>query len=317
MDFTHLRYFQKIAECGSLTAAARALGVSQPALTVAVRNLEESLSTTLLVRNRNGVTVTATGRALLEHAMDILSRVERARVELSGLQDENVGGFTLGCHESLAAYFVPGFMRSFIALAPRVELNLWNGTSQAVRDAVVRREVEFGLAVNPEPHPDLVVLPLFHDAVDVVAEKSLVHQTVGVLAEAENLVRRSVLIMAPRVAQCTEVLNLLAARGCPPARVMRCGDLELVKSLALAGLGPALLPRRVASYNHRGALLRLHPALPSFPDTIALLFRGDIHRTRAAVLVKDQLITYGRSLDSMADPTLAAFPSLAPAPPDA
>lgn len=70
-----------------------------------------------------------------------------------------------------------------------------------------------------------------------------------------------------------------------------------MKSLALAGIGPALLPRRVAAYGQEGRLVPLHAKLPSFPDTISLIYRSDMHRTRAAMRTKDELVAYGKRLD--------------------
>jgi len=81
-----------------------------------------------------------------------------------------------------------------------------------------------------------------------------------------------------------------------PTRRLSCGDLELVKSLALEGVGPALLPRRVAAYGHPGRLVRLHEELPFIPDVISLVYRADMHRTKASVRLKDALVTHGRSL---------------------
>ena len=67
---------------------------------------------------------------------------------------------------------------------------------------------------------------------------------------------------------------------------------------ALAGIGPALIPRRVAAYGHDGRLVRLHPNLPFIPDTICLLYRADMHRTKAAMKVKDEIVAYGKKLDA-------------------
>lgn len=302
MDLTHLRYFQKVAHCGSLTKAARELGVSQPALTVAVRNLEERLGTTLVIRGRSGVTVTATGAALLVHAAEIFAAIERAEQDLAGLQGDEVGRFTLGCHESLAAYFLPGFMPPFLKRAPRVELSLWNGTSRNVQDAVLKRDVHFGLVVNPAPYPDLVIVPLFHDAVDILCHRDMAG-AVRSLDDALLLIRTGPLLHAGRVSQSQDILERLAAINALPQRTLSCGDLELVKSLALAGVGVAVLPRRVAAYHHEGALVRLHAELPSFPDVISLLYRADLHRTRAAMLLKNELVEYGKTLDSVSDVT--------------
>jgi len=64
----------------------------------------------------------------------------------------------------------------------------------------------------------------------------------------------------------------------------------------LAGVGVALLPRRVAAYGQKGKLRRLHPSMPFFPDTIFLAFRADMHRTRAATRLKDALVAHGKRL---------------------
>ena len=61
------------------------------------------------------------------------------------------------------------------------------------------------------------------------------------------------------------------------------------------GLGVGLLPRRVAAHGQPG-LVRLHPDLPCIPDRVFLLYRHDLHRTRAAMTLKDALVAHGRAL---------------------
>jgi molybdate transport repressor ModE-like protein len=324
MDLRDLRYFAAIAQSGSMTAAAKSLHVSQPTLTVAMQNLEEQLKTTLFVRERSGVRLTATGEELLRHANDVFQMLERAEQRIKGLESEDEGTFTIGCHESLGAYFLPDFMATFLRAHPRIELLIANESSAQVRESVLERKTQFGLVVNPHPHPDLVMVELFHDAMDVlVAEDapppsrpltSLVPEATNgddegqriswvdsadpAFIAAKHRLLAGPLIFAGRVTQCRELCDFLAAAGLLTTRKLVVGDLELVKSLALAGIGPALLPRRVAAYGHEGKLVRLHPKLPFIPDTICLLYRADMHRTKAAMRVKDDIVAYGRKLDA-------------------
>ena len=302
MDLAHLRYFQTIVRCGSMTAAARELKVSQPTLTVAMKQLEEKFATTLVLRGRSGVTLTRTGEELLHHIEEIFSLLSRAEQRISGLETGEVGSFSVGCHESLGAYFLPEFMLHFMRASPGIEIRLWNGSSASVVEAVLGREVDFGLAVNPRPHPDLVVVELFKDAVDLFIATSapgLSPESMegdGFEAAAEML-RMGPLVFAGRVSQCQDLIDRLAAERLLPTRLLSCGDLEMVKSMALAGLGVALLPRRVAAYGQEGKLRRLHRSLPFFPDIICLVYRADFHRTRAALRLKEALIDHGRHLD--------------------
>src|SRR5262249_25592524 len=155
----------------------------------------------------------------------------------------------------------------------------------------------------PTPHPDLVPVDLFGDAMDLFVrvpqgnDGNGGHQGAPSLEEARERICTSPLIYADRVHQCQELLQQLLAVGLRPARELACGDLELVKSLALADLGVAMLPRRVAAYGQPGRLRRLHPSLPSYPDRIFLLYRADLHRTRAAMRLKDSLVRYGHGID--------------------
>ena len=292
----HLRYFQAVARCGSLSAAARVLQVSQPGLTAVIKQLEESFGTKLLVRLRTGVSLTSTGEELLRFANESIARLEEVEHRIKGLECEEVGSFVIGCHESLGAYFLPQWMTRFLESNPRIHLTLSNAPSRAVLEAAVDRSVHFGLVVNPEPHPDLVQMKLFRDAVDlfVVADGA---PEAGDLEAAKKRLRRGPLVFAGRILQSQQIIDQLAAMDALPPRLLSCGDLELVKSFALAGLGVAILPRRVARYLHDGKLRRLHPALPFIADEIHLLFRGDAHRTRAFVITKDAIVAHGRALD--------------------
>ncbi len=309
MDLAHLRYFREVARLGSMTAAARALGLTQPTLSVAVRQLEEELGASLLQRHRGGASLTAAGAELLRHADEVFALLDRAAASIAGLERDLVGHFVFGCHESLGAYFLPRLLPDVFHGAPKITLHLRNAPSAEILAAVVEREVHFGLVVNPRPHPDLVMLPLFADAVDFfvrarepaqspagAAFYAPEHCAARELPAALELLRVGPLIFAGRVQQCGELLEQLAERGAVPSRLLSCGDFELVKSLALAGVGVAILPRRIAAYNHEGALRRLHPELPIFPDEIVLVYRADLPKTRAAAFLKDAIARVSREM---------------------
>jgi DNA-binding transcriptional LysR family regulator len=223
-------------------------------------------------------------------------RLDEVEHRIKGLESEEIGSFVIGCHESLGAYFLPQWMTKFLESNPLIQLSLSNAPSSVVLNATVERAVHFGLVVNPEPHPDLVQIKLFRDAVDLFVLAETAPRADDLEAAKERL-RRGPLVFAGRILQSQQIIDELAAMNALPSRLLPCGDLELVKSFALAGLGVAVLPRRVARYWQDGRLRRLNPALPHIADEIHLLFRGDSHRTRAFLITKDAIVAHGRALD--------------------
>src|SRR3954465_4566933 len=201
----HLRYFQTVARCGSLSAAARLLDVSQPGLTAVIKQLEESFGTRLLVRLRTGVSLTSTGEELLRFANESLSRLDEVEQRIKGLEADDVGSFIIGCHESLGAYFLPHWMTRFLESNPRIQLSLSNAPSRTVLLATVERRVHFGLIVNPEPHADLVQMKLFRDAVDLFVLGESDAQE-GDLEAAKERLRRGPLVFAGRVVQSQQII---------------------------------------------------------------------------------------------------------------
>jgi DNA-binding transcriptional LysR family regulator len=307
MHLTDLHYFQTIARLGNITHAARLLGVQQPTLTVALRRLEAEVGTTLFLRDRSGVTLTSTGKAFLQYVTEALALLDAGVQHVQGLETEDIGSFILGFPVALGSYFLPAFFPAFLREAPRIALSLWTGSSQAVEQALLVRDIHFGLVVNPTPHPDLVLTQLFHDATDffVTAVSPPAMQTTDVEASpsftadwdtACARLRAGPLVYVSYMLQAHTLCERLGAAQLLPVQQLPCGDLELAKSLALAGVGVTILPRRVAASDPRQRLVRLHPTLPFIHDVVYLAYRADGHRTRAAIRLKDALVEHGRRL---------------------
>jgi len=289
-DLVQLRYVRAIAACGSMTAAARLLRVSQPTLSVAVRDLEARLGTSLFLRGPKGVVTTSTGDALVRATDDVFALLRQTDEHIRGLESAPSGRFVVGCYHSFGSFFLPELIRGLQTRAPGIELALWEGTAAEARDAVVDRAVHFGVAVGPRSHPDLVLVPMFRDVM-------------GVVRARQRPPAGCPLFYVPRILSSEKVVEAMRARRVLPARVVPCGDLELVKSLVLHGAGIGILPWRVALYGvTRGALRLVDPALPFEVDVGHLFYRGDLHRTRGAMMVRDELVRRGKELDAIEMP---------------
>lgn len=300
MDLRQLRYFQAVAAAGRITSAARELGITQPALSIALAKLEGELGVVLFDRDHRGVHLTESGSILLGVVTQAMTLIEEGRQQLSGLENEPVGRFVLGCPSALGCYLLPVLLPELLEAFPRVELAIRAATSREIEAAVVAREVHFGLCTHVPQAADLVMLDLFRDEVCVIAPATAAapNRAPRSWGEATSLLRRSTLVYSGSMPQAIQILDALAELGLTPARRLDCGDVHMVAEAALAGMGLAILPRRVAAHRHGTRLTPLHARLPTVGDTIRLFYRSDMHRTRAASQITDALVTKARAFGS-------------------
>lgn len=173
MKFNQLRDFVAVAEKGSLRAAARALGLAQPAITRSIQELEHSLGAQLFIREARGVTLTPIGEGLLLRAINILGDVRRAREAVSQQQGSAEGELVVGLSIAGHLGILGQIIRPFRQRYPRVNLRVIEGLLPTL-DADLRNGV-VDLYVGPvleESAPvDMHVTKLFDNRRVVIARR--------------------------------------------------------------------------------------------------------------------------------------------------
>lgn len=280
-----------VIETGSFTEAASALRVSQPAVSLAIKRLEQRLGTTLLVRTRKRVAPSRPGELLAAGARQAFEALGNAMAQIENEHAEPSGRVVLGVHESLAAYSLPAFMARFLRDYPKVELKLWNGRSMEVEAELTAGRVDLALIVNASRHPDLVVVPMFDDSVELVHCVAARRRD-----DPARVLGELPLIYVPELTQSQQILVQLQRRRLAVPRLLPCSSLELVKSLVLDEVGVGILPRRVAEHGTRRRLYTLSPPLPLYRDRIALVRRFDVTTTAAIRVVIDRLSAHCRAI---------------------
>lgn len=265
-----LQYFLEVAGTSNLSRAAERLGISQPALSLAMQRLEHSFGLQLLIRGKTGVQTTHAGQRLVQQARTLLAEWAKIRESARREQDEVSGTFTLGCHPSVALYSLPGFLPQLLKRHPHLEFKLLHDLSRRITEDVISFRVDFGIVVNPVPHPDLVIQTLAQDQV-----------TLWCAPGGE----RGTLIYDPDLAQSQALLKQCARKGLKFDRTLTSSSLEIVASLTAAGGGVGILPTRVAKQVARSKGSRLEPIAadaPRFADEISLVYRADAQKSQAS-----------------------------------
>lgn len=169
MRLQHLHLLLAIAEHGSLRTSAQALNVTQPALTKALRQLEEEFGTALVLRTPKGVRLAPVGELLAVRAATILREIERAREEVAWHTRHAAASVSLGLSPAAAILLAPGAVARFGARWPQVRLRVVDALYPRALAQVRGGDLDF--AIGPLPIDgaghDLVVQPLF-DSQDVL-----------------------------------------------------------------------------------------------------------------------------------------------------
>lgn len=241
IDTARLEAFVEVARTGSISKAAEALFVTQPALTARLQALERSLGSELLVRSRHGSRLSEAGRALLPHAERALSAMRAGRHAVDDVQSGGAGRLTIGAAPAVSTYVLPAMLHRFQASHPRVRLVVRSGHSEEILQMVLSEEVEIGL-MRPIQHPDVTATLLYEDELVLVVHRghrfaAAGHVRMGELASEH-------LILFDRTSSYHELTSAIVRQaGISPRGRLEVDNIDAAKRMVEQRLGIALLPR--------------------------------------------------------------------------
>lgn len=164
MDLQHIRAFVAVAREGNLTRAAERLHLTQAAVSVQLKNFQQSLDLTLLVRTPSGLTLTGDGKEILPFAERILATIGELEERASGMQDSIRGELRLGTTLSPEITRLGLLLQLLVAKHPQVRTKLHHGMSGSVKEQVVKGILDAGYYVGASETeletPEIYSIPL-------------------------------------------------------------------------------------------------------------------------------------------------------------
>jgi len=150
MNTRLLTYFVKLVETENFTRAAEQLHIAQPALSVAIKKLEQQLNLSLFHRNERKVTLTDEGEVLLGHARLILQQIDDANIAMAELKGLEKGEVKLGVPSMLGSYFFPEILMGFKNKYPNLKLTIIEAGTQSIRQMLLDGELDLGVIHNED-----------------------------------------------------------------------------------------------------------------------------------------------------------------------
>lgn len=242
MDFPELEVLISLAQEGSFSRAAEKLNRSQPAVSQAIRRLEDELGSPLLDRSSRKVTLTAAGSILLDYAVRMTRLRQDAFHTLENLRHFKRGVLRLSASESVCNYVLPPLLRSFRRAYQAIKIEVLQTPSSAIPGVLLDQDVDFGFLSFAPIHKDLTTRLLFRDelALAVFPSHPLASHRV---VDLEQLGRESFIAHLAQTPSRTHLVDLFARERVPLRIVMELSSLETIKDFVKAGEGIALIPR--------------------------------------------------------------------------
>lgn len=257
LELRHFRYFIAVAEELHFGRAAERLCMTQPPLSMQIRQLEENVGVPLFVRGSRPIELTAAGEVLLEHARTVLSQADSALNKARLTAHGEAGRLSIAVTSASVLSLLPRLISAFKQRYPAVEIDVSEMVSRDQLSAIARSDINFGLIRPPVNHPTIATLIIQVEPVVVAIPRR--HRLADLAKIPVSAMDKAPFINFNRkTASYFNLLanDLLSAHKARPEIVQSATQLHTVMALVSAGLGLALVPEAAARIQLEDVVLR-------------------------------------------------------------
>lgn len=252
MTIRHLQIFKAVCDCGGITAAAERLNVTQPSVSLAVRELEAFYGARLFDRMNRGVYPTEAGLLLRRYAEEILASFEEAASVLRG--GRAVRRCRVGVNVSAAETYLPSIVERIRRDVPDVELSVLVKNNAQLDEMLSENRIDFAIYDGATETGARVALPLAEECQAAVCAPALFERET---IEPAELARKPLLLREAGSGLRTCVDAALSRGGYPYRIAAESSSTLALLELARAGLGFAVVPRPLAEKHGMDGRLKL------------------------------------------------------------
>ena len=242
-SLTNYQIFNKVAECGNISAAARELFVSQPAISKAIRRLEDALDVTLFSRSSRGVKLTEDGKLLYEYTREACHTLNEGEVALKRMHRLGIGHIRIGVSTTLCKYLLLPYLKDFVAKYPHIRFTIQCQSTFQTLDLLQSGKIDIGLIGRPDGQHNLT----FHTvseiedvfvATDAYLENLRLRE--GKLPQGEELLSvGNLMLLDEKNITRVYIENYFAMHRIQTAQVLEVSSMDLLIEFARTGLGIA------------------------------------------------------------------------------
>ncbi len=240
-----LTVFRKVADQLSFRKAAEELYLTQPAVSMQIKALEEELGVVLFDRSGSHVRLTPAGATLFKYARESGDLMREARQALANFGGTESGALTLGASTTIAQYVLPRLLSEFCATHPRVHPTLVSGNTEQIVKAIEEEKIALGFIEGPPRSRNLALMTFLEDELVLLAPAA--HEWTEQVEIGPEDLARAPLLMRERGSGTRHIIELALERHhirrAALNVVMELDSTEAIKSAVEAGLGVGFVSR--------------------------------------------------------------------------
>jgi len=292
LSLDHLRTFAHVIESGSFTAAAQRLKLSQPAISLQMKQLEGRLGVRLIDRVGRRLSATAAGEELLTHARRIEGTVTAALDAMKRHSKGTAGRVRLGTGATACIYFLPPILRSLRNRFPDLDIVVSTGNTSVVLKSIEENTIDMGLVTLPASGRMFDVRGVLDDEFVAIASTTAIELPARVTPRE---LAKLPLVLYEGGANTRLLLDQWAVRaGVSLKPVMELGSVEAIKEVVGAGLGCGVVPRMALRKSSAPRNVIVRSLSPKLHRKLAVVLRHDKPLGRELREVLSAIDTFAR-----------------------
>jgi LysR family hydrogen peroxide-inducible transcriptional activator len=266
-----LRYFEALARHGHFGRAAEACSISQPALSMQIKELEQALGGVLLERNARQVALTKFGDELAQRVRDILRSVDELGDFARASRDRLVGRLRIGMIPTIAPYLLPQVIGDLKRTHPEVDIHVRETVTPKLIQELAEGRLDTAIVALPVSEPSLTEVALFAENFLLVRP---VEDEATPVPSSEKLREMRLLLLEEGHCFRDQALSFCNMQSSPPREILDASSLSTLVQMVSAGIGVTLIPEMAVAVERRSAsvsVARLNNPQPS--RTVGMVWR--------------------------------------------
>jgi LysR family hydrogen peroxide-inducible transcriptional activator len=266
-----LRYFDSLARHGHFGRAAEACAISQPALSMQIKEMEETLGGVLLERNARQVALTKFGEELAERVRDILRSVDELGDFARASRDLLAGRLRIGMIPTIAPYLLPGVIANLKRMHPELDIHVREALTAKLIEELAEGRLDTAIVALPVSEPSLTEVALFAENFLLVRPGEDAGKPVPGIDRLRDM---RLLLLEEGHCFRDQALAFCKMAASPPRETLDASSLSTLVQMVSAGIGVTLIPEMAVAVETRSAsvsVARLKNPQPS--RTVGMVWR--------------------------------------------